>query len=139
MKKARIFMSKEKYTTTKGKIDSAQINASKMILRADDKIVFKTALDTATLLVSDPQHEDGDIIAISVNGEVKFPNVKVLNKTTRINIPIEGRTVVSIKAVNEGRIPPNSARVLLDKSLQTDGIELQIKKGKGVQLIFEEE
>lgn len=136
VKKARILMSKDTYEKTKTSIDNVIENSSKLILKGGDDVVFNTSLDTISLLVSDPQHEDGDIIAISVNGELKFPSIKVLKESTRINIPITGRTVIGIKAINEGRIPPNSAQVTLNKSILSDRLEIQLNKNKEATLTF---
>jgi hypothetical protein len=60
----------------------------------------------------DDSEEDGDVISILLNGEPILVAEELTRKRKKIRADLErGENILLIVAENEGRIPPNTARV----------------------------
>lgn len=66
------------------------------------------------LLIWDADKQDGDIISLNFNGDWVLQNYKLRNKKTEVIVklkPGEDNTL-ALYAINQGRIPPNTAAVM---------------------------
>ena len=108
-------------TFSKGTIGVYTVTASHKGLSATSQItvVKEKGMDditvnekTVTVTFWDHGQEDGDMIDILINGEVVFPGITLKNahqsRTITMNADI---IVVGFRALNEGRISPNTATV----------------------------
>jgi len=58
--------------------------------------------------------EDGDQIAISVNGQVVTPGITITAAGQQVRVPLRsGDNAITVQALNEGMIPPNTAAVTI--------------------------
>lgn len=90
------------------------------------------------VIVRDPNAEDGDIISLYLNGYPLLENYKVLKKEKVIEITLdEGDNHLIMRALNVGRIPPNTAAVTVDdgKTKQTVTLSAQEKKNVALKIV----
>ncbi len=90
------------------------------------------------VIVRDPNAEDGDIISLYLNGYPLLQEYKVLKKEKVIEITLdEGDNHLIMRALNVGRIPPNTASVMVDdgKSKQTVTLSAQEKKNVALKIV----
>lgn len=91
------------------------------------------------VIVRDPNAEDGDIISLFLNGYPLLQEYKVLKKEKIIEITLEeGDNHLIMRALNEGRIPPNTAAVTVDdgKTKQTVTLSTQEKKNVALKIVY---
>lgn len=91
------------------------------------------------VIVRDPNAEDGDIISLYLNGYPLLEDYKVLKKEKVIEITLdEGDNHLIMRAINEGRIPPNTASVTIDdgKTKQSVTLSAQEKKNVALKIVY---
>lgn len=78
---------------------------------------------------------DGDIISLYLNGELVVKNQKVESKYKELKLNLKpGDNYLIMRAVNEGRIPPNTAAISVNDGQQTQTAILRAKKRKNVAI-----
>lgn len=91
------------------------------------------------VIVKDPNAEDGDIISLYLNGYPLLQEYKVLKKEKVIEITLEeGDNHLIMRALNVGRIPPNTASVTIDdgKTKQSVTLSAQEKKNVALKIVY---
>lgn len=79
---------------------------------------LKVGTEQVILELSDEQVEDGDVISLEVNGAVIADGMEVTRQGKRFGVTLKrGRNRIVFRAENLGRIPPNTAVLLV----YTDG------------------
>lgn len=87
------------------------------------------------VIVKDPNAEDGDIISLYLNGYPLLQDYKVLKKEKVIEITLdEGDNHLIMRALNVGRIPPNTASVTVDDGKSKQSVTLSAQEKKNVAL-----
>lgn len=66
----------------------------------DFEIEMKPDLETTRMLIWDFAAEDGDVVTVKVDGNIRFTNVNILNRPIVLDIPIP--SVVEIVGVRDG-------------------------------------
>lgn len=75
---------------------------------------LRTAAERVELEIRDEQVEDGDIISLQVNGAMVADRVEVTNQGRRFGVTLKpGHNRIVFQAENLGRIPPNTAVLLV--------------------------
>lgn len=75
---------------------------------------LKVTTEQVVLEIRDEQVEDGDIISLEVNGAVVTERMEVSREGKRFGISLKrGRNRIVFRAENLGRIPPNTAVLLV--------------------------
>ena len=75
---------------------------------------LKVTMEQVVLEIRDEQVEDGDIISLEVNGAVVTERMEVSGEGRRFGISLKhGRNRIVFRAENLGRIPPNTAVLLV--------------------------
>lgn len=90
------------------------------------------------LIIKDPNAEDGDVISLYLNGYPLLIEYSVLKKEKVIEIELdEGENHIIMRAINVGRIPPNTASITLDdgKTKQTVTLSAQEKKNVAIKVM----
>jgi hypothetical protein len=65
-----------------------------------------------TISVWDHATEDGDLVQVSLNGQVMWPQIRLSKGKTNLQLPIRpGNNLLEIKALNEGSQKPNTASI----------------------------
>ncbi|MBX7241264.1 MAG: hypothetical protein K1X92_05890 [Bacteroidia bacterium] len=78
---------------------------------------------------------DGDIISLYLNGELVVKNQKVESKYKELKLNLKpGDNYLIMRAVNEGRIPPNTAAISVNDGQETQTAILRAKKRKNVAI-----
>ncbi len=87
---------------------------------ADGPLNLDWATDTLYLWVWDYGKPDGDRITLIFNGMMMLDEYEITGKKRLFKFPItRDENRIEVKAINEGRVPPNTARLLLEcKSAQ---------------------
>jgi hypothetical protein len=87
---------------------------------------------TITVAIWDNAAEDGDIITIIVNGEVKAANVEIFHakKTFKFTISSTTQNYISFYAVNEGTSSPNTASGTVYDGNSTQSFNVGMKQGE---------
>lgn len=68
--------------------------------------------DSCVIDIWDYGTEDGDIITLLFNNEVILSRYKLTGRIKQLHLPLQaGANTLTIRAENEGRIPPNTARI----------------------------
>lgn len=86
--------------------------------RSEREIVVKETIRAASAYITirlwDDGREDNDIITLFLNGKVALDHFRVRNKPYELIVPIEkGENLLELYAENVGRIPPNTAAILV--------------------------
>lgn len=83
--------------------------------RRDQRIgQLKVATEQVILELRDEQVEDGDIISLEVNGAIVAQGMEVSRQGRRFGVTLKrGRNRIVFRAENLGRIPPNTAVLLV--------------------------
>jgi hypothetical protein len=82
-------------------------------------LFFKTTEEVLTLLVWDNGKVDKDRINVTHNGLVVLENFTIKKKRKKITITLnKGMNIVSIKALNVGDFPPNTARIQIQGAVK---------------------
>lgn len=136
-KRARFFVGKDKVSKAKEIIENTREGVGDMVLEEDDQLIVHTPEDTVLLKVWDDEHVDGDRISINSKERFYAQNMPVKKEPIFISVPIESDSLnLSFFAVNEGKIPPNSARLAIISGTQETPIKIKLNKDKKVNLLF---
>ena len=112
-------------------MDSLSMN----VLKKDETLSLFAKSDKIKLTLYDGGKEDGDKIAITVNGKYMLSNYEAKNekKIVLINI-VDSITSVKIKALNEGLIAPNTVVVEIEDGKNSIKALSNLKKGETTQV-----
>ena len=101
--------------------------------KQQESFVVKKSL--ITVKYWDNHTPDGDIISLYLNGEMVVKKQKVESKYKELKLNLQpGENFLIMRAVNEGRIPPNTAAISVDDGTQTQIAILRAKKRKNVAI-----
>lgn len=87
---------------------------------------------TVQVQLRDDQIEDGDRIKVSLNGAVVpgFENHTLTNDGSRLTLDLNsGENELTVTALNEGRLPPNTTEITIDADAVVTGSARQLSKG----------
>lgn len=89
------------------------------------QITFKHTIEVESKYITvklwDNAQEDGDIIDLRINGDVALSHVLVQKKPYEVILPLlERENTLELFAINEGKIPPNTAAI----SISSSGVEV---------------
>ena len=106
--------------------DSLQIN---QLLSTQTINIFNKA-ETVSFEIWDKEYEDGDIINLYHNDKVILSNYKVVKAKNKVDVKLTNDiNTFKIEAVNEGKLPPNTAMLIFtgDKPVE---MQSNLKKGE---------
>ena len=86
----------------------------------------------------DANKEDGDRIQLKINNEIILHNFKTKNKQKKIKYTLNnGENIIKIKALNLGKVPPNTSRIELvdDKNKYTIITQLELGNSAVIKII----
>lgn len=109
-----------------------------MLLSGKKMQVFNWLTDTLHLELWDDGQRDGDRISMMRNEQVLFPDKELGSEKYSYTEVAGANALVSftIKALNEGSISPNTAKLSFDDGKKKVTLYLKIKKGEEVKLLF---
>jgi len=136
-KKAKLFLKKEKSDKIIEKLEVTKEKMSNSVLKENDKLNITVKSDQLVIKLWDAEQEDGDRISIYKDDELILMSYKVTKDPKIITIPID-KDSISIKmlAMNEGRIPPNSASIEISSEDISMPLKLKLNKGKEAELLL---
>lgn len=89
------------------------------------------------LLIWDADKEDGDIISLNFNGDWVLENYKLKNKKREVVVKLvpNADNTLALYALNEGKIPPNTAAVMFwdGKAYQKMRMQSDLEKCGAIQ------
>ena len=136
-RRARFFVGKDKIAKAKEVVENTRVGVGDMILEEGDELIVHTPEDTIFLKVWDDEHVDGDKISIHSNDQAFAENINVIKEPRFISVPMTQDSIeLDVFAINEGRIPPNSARLAVISGSQETPIKIKLNKDKKVNLLF---
>lgn len=92
---------------------------------------IKLSAKTVKIKVWDKYEEDGDLINLYLNGKILFSDLEVTKKGEILEIELQrGDNIIEVKALNEGRVSPNTSAIRIFVNDQEYDIILSAKKGK---------
>lgn len=103
----------------------------KLNLLTDEGVttVFVTS-DTISLEIWDTAKEDGDKVTIYFNDKVLISDCEIKKEPKKMEIPISKQeSFIRIKALNNGAIAPNTARVKFHDSVKTLNFVTNLEEG----------
>lgn len=114
----------------------SKANIEDVVLRDGEQVSITTLKENIQLKIFDNEYEDGDQISVSVQDSIILENYVVKEAIKTIDIPlVDASTRISIKAENDGRIPPNSASVLISNTNLDKPLKIKLNKGKEAVIV----
>ncbi len=114
----------------------------KEVKRFKEQEAFTVKKSLITVRYWDNHTPDGDIISLYLNGERMVKGQKVESKYKEITLKLKtGDNYLIMRAMNEGRIPPNTAAISVNDGTRTQTAILRAKKRKNVaiKIVYEPE
>lgn len=117
--------------------DSSEATAQEDLKLKEKEIVvlgkkeIKVFTKTVKIKVWDHLQEDGDIINLYLNDQLLFSHVKVSKKGEFFDMVLQpGENIIQVKALNEGRNPPNTSAIKVIVNKEEHQIILSARKGQ---------
>ena len=82
--------------------------------KASDSGLSDVSVNSTRITISVWDHgaEDGDLVQISLNGQIMWPQIRLAKRKTNLQLPLRpGNNLLEIKALNEGSQTPNTASI----------------------------
>ena len=95
--------------------------------------------DKIIIFIWDSNQEDGDMINLTINGEVLLSNFTTVNKRKKKKYKLQkGENIIELTAINLGKIPPNTSTIELhDGKIKYPVIaKLEINKTAIIRIIL---
>lgn len=98
---------------------------------------IETSKDHVILSFYESSKEDNDSIAVSVNGKYILTSHKLMKEKTTIRVPLEkGENTITVYAINEGEIPPNTGTCLIEYGFKKEEFPVQTGLKKNASIII---
>lgn len=98
---------------------------------------LKTTADSCIVDVWDYGVQDGDIITVLYNGQVVLANYELTAEKKHLRLPLtNAENMLTIRAENEGRVPPNTARVMVHEGDATHEFTAYNEEGKEATIVL---
>ena len=111
-------------------------NMSRTVLTEGQTLNVRAFNDDIMIRLWDDEHIDGDRISVYRDGKLILDNYAVKRAQKQLLIPIvKDSTEIRIVATNEGRIPPNSAKIEILNSNIKVPITIRLTEGKEARVI----
>lgn len=136
-KRTKPFISKEKYQSSIDKFNNTKLSMENNILENNENITFYTSEPVLEMNVLDDQVIDGDRISLFINDSIVINDAKITSVGIHKKINIKSdTTTVRIVAKNEGKLPPNTAKIIFPQIDNTDNLKYKLNKGEHVEIRF---
>ena len=111
-------------------------NMNRTVLTEGQTLTVRALNDDIMIRLWDDEHIDGDRISVYRDDKLILNKYPVKKAQKQLLIPIvNDTTVIRIVAVNEGRIPPNSAKFAIINSNINVPITIRLNEGKEAKFI----
>lgn len=104
-------------------------------IKKDENLNVFVNNNKVTLIIYDAGKVDNDRILLSANGEEILKDYSINTTKKEIEITLEkGKSVIKVKALNEGTSPPNTVKVEIKDGHKTISTRTSLKKGEEAYL-----
>lgn len=135
--KTKPFISEEKYQSSVDRFETTKVAVANTVLEKNERLVLFVDKESIKLKIVDDEVLDGDRVQVLVNGKVIEEDVQINGSGLERQIELSSdSTYVRIVALNEGKLPPNTARVSLDELDLMDRIQYKLLEGEHVELVI---
>lgn len=123
--------------TVKHRLEFSRKELNGRKIEIQEKMVAST--ETIKLFVWDKNEVDGDIVSIYLNGVELKDSLTVNKNRYEIELPLqEGQNLLVVEADNLGRVPPNTAAILIKEGTKTKYCTMvsDFKTSGAVEIIY---
>ena len=106
------------------------------VLRKEEKMNVFVKGNSLEMILFDGGKEDGDEVDIWVDDQLVLEKYQIINNQYRLAIPLSQKTVVKIKARNNGEIKPNTMSVIFKYDGRVVEALSNLNEGEITEIVF---